>query len=114
MNTNISVVTSDIKKVSVTITRRALWDNFVMCWKDMVWDEYTGPSMLDDVAKVLLNGDKLDTQNLRRLFRVGMTCMLMGDGMNFLDTRHFMEIHREIIVDDDGEKHVIGHEDINF
>lgn len=112
MNTNFSVVTSDIKKVSVTITRRALWDNFVMCWKDMVWDEYTGPSMLDDVAKVLLNGDKLNTQNLRRLFRVGMTCMLMGDAMEHLDTG--TEIHREIIVDDDGEKHVIRHEDINF
>lgn len=112
MNANISVVSTQIQKVSVTITRRALWDNFVMCWKDMAWDEYDGPSTIDDIAKVLLNGEKLDTQNLRRLFRVGMTCMLMGEGMKFLDTRN--EIHREIIVDDDGEKHVIRHGDINF
>lgn len=112
MNTNFSVVSSDIKKVSVTITRRALWDNFVTCWKDTAWDEYTGLSMVDGVAKVLLNGEKLDIQKLRGLFRVGLTCMLMDDGMKFLDIG--TEIHREIIVDDDGEKHVIRHQDINF
>jgi hypothetical protein len=113
MNTNFSVVTSDIKKVSVTITRKALWDNFVMCWKDTAWDDYVSARhLMDDVAKLLLSGDKLDTQNLRKLFREGLTCMFMCDGMRFLDTR--TEIHREIIVDDDGEKHVIRHEHINF
>lgn len=112
MNTNFSVFTSDIKKVSVTITRKALWDNFVMCWKDIVWDDYTGTSLVDEVAKVLLSGEKLNIQNLRKLFRDGNTVMFMGVAMEHLDTR--TEIHREIIVDDDGEKYVIYHEDISF
>lgn len=112
METTYEVVTSNIAKVSVTITRKALWDNYVMCWKDIAWGEYSGVSWLDDVAKVLLTDEKLDIQNLRKLFRRGDTVMFMADAMTFLDTGS--EIHREIIVDDDGVKHVIRHEDINF
>jgi len=113
MNANISVVSTQIQKVSVTITRRALWDNFVMCWKDTAWDDYenAGP-LMRDVAMVLTARGKIDYGALRRLFREGATVMLMGEGMDFLDTIN--EIHREIIVDDDGEKYVIRHGDINF
>lgn len=113
MNTNISVVSTQIQKVSVTITRRALWDNFVMCWKDTAWDDYENAApLMHDVARVLVRNDKINAADLRRLFREGATVMLMGEGMEFLDTIN--EIHREIIVDDDGEKHVIRHGDINF
>lgn len=113
MNTNFSVVSSDIKKVSVTITRRALWDNFVTCWKDIAWDDYVSARHhMDYVAMVLTRSDKLDYRDLCKLFREGVTVMLMGEAMNHLDTGN--EIHREIIVDDDGEKHVIRHEHINF
>lgn len=114
MNTKFSVVTSDIKKVSVTITRKALWDNFVMCWKDTAWDDYVSARhLMDDVAKLLLSGDKLDYRDLCKWFREGITVMFMGEAMEHLDTPK-IEIHREIVVDDDGEKHVIRHQDINF
>lgn len=112
MNTKINVVTSDIKKVSVTITRRALWDNFVLSWKDLAWDSFDHVEWINRVAIVLVGKNKIHTPFLRKLFRDGDTCMLMGEAMNHLDTGN--EIHREIIVDDDGEKHVIRHEDINF
>jgi hypothetical protein len=59
-----------------------------------------------------LRGDKLDYRDLCKWFREGITVMLMGEAMEHLDTR--TEIHREIIVDDDGENAVIRHEHINF
>jgi hypothetical protein len=64
------------------------------------------------VATVLAGNDKIHTPCLRKLFRDGDTCMLMGEAMNHLDTGN--EILREIVVDDNGEKHVIRHQDINF
>lgn len=108
MNATITAVT----KVSVTITRRELWDNFVLCWKDLAWDNFDNVEWINRVAIVLTGNNKIHTTDLRKLFRDGDTCMLMGEAMNHLDTGS--EILREIVVDDNGEKHVIRHQDINF
>lgn len=112
MNTNYSVVTSNINKVSVTISRKDMWNNYVACWKELTWDDYSFFSELERVSKVLISGDKLNIDLLRKLFRDGNTVMLMNQAMRFLDTRD--EIHREIVVEDDGEKYLIRHHDINF
>jgi hypothetical protein len=102
-----------VKKVTVTITRRQLWDNYVNWWKDIAWDGEPMIDSLKNVHSVLVTDFELNFVDLRKLFRSGETVMLMGDAMQFLDNRE--DILREIIVVDDGGKNVtIRHEDISF
>jgi hypothetical protein len=114
---NYTVTTTDAKKVSVTITRRQLWDNYVDCWRDIAWD---GEPMIDHLKKVhsvLVTASELNFVDLRKLFRSGDTVMLMGDAMQFLDNGvdNGVDILREIIVVDYTHKNVtIRHEDISF
>ena len=112
---NFTVDTKEVRKVTVTITRKALWENFVECWKDVAWDEYSGVSTLKHVAEVLLTTPKLNIKLLRGLFADGgYTCLLMNDAMKYLDQRNIV---REIIVvdvDDDNCIYVIPDSDIVF
>jgi len=110
---NYTVTTTDAKKVSVTITRRQLWDNYVNCWKDIAWDGEPMIDHLKNVHSVLVTDFELNFVDLRKLFRSGDTVMLMHDAMQFLDNG--VDILREIIVVDDGGKNVtIRHEHISF
>ena len=114
---NYTVTTTDAKKVSVTITRRQLWDNYVDCWRDIAWDGEPMIDSLKNVHSVLVTDYELNRNDLRKLFRSGDTVMLMGDAMQFLDNG--VDILREIIVVDDGVSDTpktirIRHEDINF
>jgi len=110
---NYSVVSTDAKKVTVSITRRQLWDNYVNYWKDIAYD---GDPMIDSLKRVhsvLVTDSPLDFVDLRKLFHSGETVLLMGDAMQFLDNG--VDILREIIVVDDGGKNVtIRHEYISF
>jgi len=110
---NYTVATTAAKKVTVTITRKQLWDNYVDCWRDIAYD---GDPMIDSlktVHSVLVTDYELNFVDLRKLFRSGDTVMLMGDAMQFLDNG--VDILREIIVVDDGGKNVtIRHEYITF
>jgi len=110
---NYTVTTTDAKKVSVTITRRQLWDNYVDCWRDIAWDGEPMIDSLKNVHSVLVTDYELNRNDLRKLFRSGDTVMLMGDAMQFLDNG--VDILREIIVVDYTHKNVtIRHEDISF
>jgi hypothetical protein len=114
---NYTVATTDAKKVSVTITRRQLWDNYVDTWRDIAWDGEPMIDHLKNVHSVLVTTSELNFVDLRKLFRSGDTVMLMGDAMQFLDNG--VDILREIIVVDDGVSGTpktirIRHEDINF
>jgi len=110
---NYTVATTNAKKVTVSITRRQLWDNYVNYWKDIAYD---GDPMIDSLKRVhsvLVTDESLDFVTLRNLFHSGDTVLLMGDAMQFLDDG--VDILREIIVVDDGGKNVtIRHEYINF
>lgn len=110
---NYNVNTTEAKKVTVTITRKQLWDNYVDCWRDIVWDGGPVIDYLKKVHSVLCCEGELDGVELRKLFRSGETLMLMKDAMQFLDIG--TDILREIIVVDDGGKNVtIRHADIIF
>ena len=110
---NYTVATTDAKKVSVTITRRQLWDNYVDTWRDIAYDGEPMIGHLKNVHSVLVTAESLDFVKLRNLFRTGDTVMLMGDAMQFLDNG--VDILREIIVVDYTHKNVtIRHEDISF
>jgi hypothetical protein len=114
---NYTVATTDAKKVSVTITRKQLWDNYVDTWRDIAWDGEPMIGSLKNVHSVLVTAESLDFVKLRNLFRTGDTVMLMGDAMQFLDNGvdRGVDILREIIVVDDVGKNVtIRHEDISF
>lgn len=101
-------------KVTVTITRRQLWLNFVDSWRDIAWDDYDGVDSLKEVADVLLTGEPLEAGPLRKLFRDGWTFMLMGDAMEFLDVRNDVPRLREVVVIDEERNIVVHHEDINY
>jgi hypothetical protein len=108
-----NVTTTDVKKVTVSITRKQLWDNYVDCWKDCAWDNCIGLDSLEQVRSVLTVDSELDFLAVRNLFRRGDTVMLMGDAMEFLDAK---DILREVVVLDPTHNNVIHirHEDINF
>lgn len=111
---NFTVDTKEVRKVTVTITRKALWENFVECWMEIAWDEYSGVDTLKEVAEVLLTTPKLNIKLLRGLFSNGYTVLLMNDAMKHLDQRNIV---REIVVvdvDDDNCKYVIPDSDIVF
>ncbi len=105
-----------IDKISITVTRRQLWNNYVNCWKDAMWDGVynNNYSEIIKVGNVLLSGEKLNIVELRKLFRSGDTLLLMGDLMVHIDTG--TEILREIIVvdEDDGKEYIVHHNDIVF
>ena len=46
---NYTVNTTEAKKVTVSITRKQLWDNYVDCWRDIAWD---GVVEVGDAGKV--------------------------------------------------------------
>ena len=110
-------------KVTVTISRRQLWNNFVESWRDIAWDNYEGVDVLKEVADVLLNGEpiKKNWQAVRKLFRDGYTVMLLGDAMTHLDVPNQSDniLRKVVITDTDDNGAVAGelwvfHEDINF
>jgi len=117
-NTKYNVAHNAAVKVTVTITRRQLWLNYVESWRDIAWDDCTGGvnslANLKEVADVLLTGDPLDQKQLRKLFSDGWTFMLLGDAMEFLDVRNDVPRLREVVVTDDERNIVVPHEDINY
>ena len=110
---NYTVNTTEAKKVTVSITRKQLWDNYVDCWQDIAWN---GDLIIDGLKKVhsvLCREGELNGVELRKLFRNGETVPLMNDAMQFLDNGS--DILREIIVVDDNGKNVtIPHADISI
>ena len=101
------------EKVTVTISRQQLWNNFIECWRDIAWDNYVCTQSVKDVASVLLNRKPLDKDFLaiRKLFRDGWTVMLLGNAMSVLDNGR--DILREVVVTDGENNSVtIRHEDI--
>jgi hypothetical protein len=109
------VTTSQINKVSITITRQQLWINYVNNWRNFSTEDPSCCNIegLINVYSVFVNIDKLDPNKLCALFQHGNTVFLMDDAMRFLDTGK--EILREIIVVDfDGSEIVIKDRDISF
>lgn len=108
---NYTVNTTEAKKVTVSITRKQLWDNYVDCWRDIAWDGDIIIDSLKKVHSVLVTDTDLDFVDLRNLFRDGEAVMLMGDAMQFLDVK---DVLREIIVVDGVRNVKIRHADIMF
>ena len=116
-NNKFTVTHNAAVKVTVTIPRRQLWFNFVESWRDIAWDDYAGINSLANlksVADVLLTGDPLNPDELRNLFRDGLTFMLLGEAMEFLDVRNDVPRLREVVVTDEERNIVVQHEDINY
>ena len=112
---NYSVDTIPCKKVTITITRANLWQNFATSWVDVVWDDITNKHLIDNVVKVLVpkyDGDKLNCGSLRNLFKDGLTCMLMGNAMDHIDNDEDNLV--EIVVVDGEDKYIVRHEDISY
>ena len=110
---NDSVETTPCKKVTITITRKQMWNNFVDSWKDCVWDTPTDNFSLNEVNRVLLtNSTNYNVMSVRRLFRMGLTMMLMGNAMDHIDSGESNLI--EIIVVDGDNKIIVRHEDISY
>jgi hypothetical protein len=118
MNTTpYSVVTESTTLTTVTITRKQLWDNYIDCWKDVIWDSPDlGFDAIKSVASVLLSCEDLDLDDLRQLFRDGETVLLMGDAMQFIDNdlNNDLILIQIIVMDNDNKQHIVPHCDINF
>ena len=122
MNQLFNVSNQPAVKVTVTISRRQLWNNFVECWRDMSWDSYEGMDTLKEVADVLLNGEPINKnwQAVRKLFRDGYTVMLLGDAMAHFDVPGNPDnILRKVVITDYDDLHPtcelsVDHEHIIF
>lgn len=119
-----TVIETPATKVTVTISRRQLWQNFVESWSEIAWNGYTGTALLNEVAEVLCNKESLqiseNRKKIQKLFRNGNTAFMMGDAMEKFDMEGSCDdMLREIIVTDTvndsvHELIVISHADINF
>lgn len=111
---NYNITTTDVKKVSVVVTRLDLWTNYVMTWMQLAFGGESDTSTLNEVQQVLCCNGVMNTAKLRELFRRGDTCMLL----EFNVMKHFdtdADILREVLVIDCNDvTHVISHRDINF
>lgn len=121
MNIEKGITEAATKKVTVTISRKELWFNFVDMWSSLAWDNYCGTGPFTEVANVLLSGENLSViyAKVEALFRKGSwTCAMLGDYMAALNKPGIL---REIVIFDEdqgtGEPNDyirIFHEDINF
>lgn len=120
MNKNFSVINTPASKVTITISRKQLWLNYVNCWCDVAWaNNIDGTSFdsLKSIAKVLLVDGEMDCYALRKLFKAGDTVLLMGDAMEYIDVTSEEERRNrllEIVVTDGDKLYVIRHEDISY
>ena len=111
---NYSVDTTPCKKITITITRQQLWNNFIDCWKECVWDSPSDNFSLNDVKFVLLpNSINYNFMSVRNLFDEGLTVMLMGDAMEHIDFTKEDSLLEIVVVDGDN-KIIVRHEDISF
>lgn len=117
-----SVIEEPAIKVTVTISRKQMWENYIKFWKDYVWGNYHGVVSLKEIADVLLSKKSVLTiaDDISRLFRQGYTTILMGDAMNVFNDPS-KNILRQIIVQDLNDvtgavecSVVIYHENIDF
>lgn len=121
---NYTVTKSAATKVTVTISRRQMWENFISLWKDMAWEDFSGFGRIGtvkEISNVLLSGEGLTIiqADVRRLFRDGYTVSLMGDALKELEMPG--DVLTEIVVQDVNdftgdveESIVISHENINY
>lgn len=117
-----NVVTTPTQKVSVRITLREMWRNYMEFQTDVGWDNNGYfDEKLDEFgyeSRILCNFGNInydeDVKKLRKMFKEGYTVVLLGEYMEFLDKPNIL---REVIVVDaahDNDEIIISHEDINF
>lgn len=109
------VTKSEAQKVTITISRKQLWFNYVECWKDVIVGDYNCSHIdfLKEVADVLLGEERLDALKIRKLFRDGNTPMLLGGAMEEIEGCG-RDVLREINIIDENKTVIVRHEDINF
>jgi hypothetical protein len=120
MSDTFTVTTTPAKKNTITISREQLWKNYIESWSDLAWDEYEeigGVSDLKRIADILCSSKKLD-YTVRSLFRDGNTPFLLG-----FVAHQFVDVVGEdrdstlieiIIVDNDGSRFTVHHQDIRY
>lgn len=117
------VTASPTIKVSVRITLREMWDNYMEFQKDIIWDNgglsSGNCSEFFEESRVLCNfgggaNYHEDESGLIKMFKGGYTSVLLGDYMEVLDKPNIL---REVIVIDTAQNNkeiIIHHADINF
>jgi hypothetical protein len=117
MNKNYTAVESPATKVTITISRQTLWNNYISVWSELAWDNRdVSLADLRDVMCVLVKDVPLSSPSqmlaLRDLFRKGHSVALLGDAMTEIDKDDVLqEIH---VTDGPSCVMIIRHEDINY
>lgn len=109
-----------LNKITITISRRQLWYNFMECFTDMLWDG-GGVDMFNEYAdpvwSVLCDPFMLDrqsnTEKLKQLFRDGYTVNLLN-GIKEVEMITVNDVLEIIVTDTKGPSIVIGYLDIVF
>ena len=113
MNTT-TITHSPATKVSISITARQLWLNFMATWAEIAWDSSHGTdtSIVDDVAKALISSEPLDTMVVRKIFEDGHTILLLdSESMAAIDKPNTLA---EVIVVHGDQRILIPHEFVNY
>lgn len=111
-NMNYTVNTTPAKKHTITISRKALWNNYMDSMKDIIWDNYADFKDMEEVkqAATILCCGKL-TYTVRELFKRGDSFLLLGDAMKYVENDDALV---EIVVTDGDEQVIVSHFDINY
>lgn len=101
------IVESNIPKVTVHITRKEMWENYMKTMTDMGKEMPSTDigNHIENMHQLLLG--PINIHDLRKAFASGETYFLIPG----IDEKFNTDCHCEIIVDD---THTIHHEDINF
>ena len=111
MNTT-TITHSPATKVSISITARQLWLNFMATWAEIAWDEFHGTGTVNDVARALISADPLDPTAVRQIFKDGNTMLLLDvASMAAIDQPNILA---EIIVVNGDQRILIPHEFVNY
>lgn len=106
--------TKTVNKVTITISRRVLWENFASCYFDIVWtNQEVDIGMIDVVGSALLGGTLQEKRGkIAFIFSEAYTPFLLGPAMEEFGNRDVIEI---VITDPEDKSTItINNDEIDY
>ena len=99
------------EKITITISRKQLWLNFVEFWGEFSWKGKSDQAfrnndiaLLTNVRNILVSNEPLNEQSAANLFNGHVSFLLLPDAMDLIKTNDCLI---EIVVTDENNPNVI-------
>lgn len=113
------IETSPATKKTVTITRRELWENFIVRWGRLSYESDLAIYHVRNVNEVLCTGKPLKHESIKQLFTDYCKYLLSDEILNAINLPRENNVFGEILVQDDvpganKELFLISNSDLKF